>query len=235
MLGVWLALTLGFAIVSFGGVHAPTRAALHGLLAVGFVLCVWQHDRLLAEAGRVVDLGRFALAAAAVMALGLLPLPGVLLRVLQPGTAAAAPGRAHTLSWSVVDTLDALTLLGLGGGMLVLVGVWAATRPRRGVVETAALVGTVAIVVTASVHALGGFTSLFGVAETWVRPPKRFFAPFLNDNHTASILLATWPLWLDQGLDPARPGATRAAALVLTVTLIGLFVATASLGASLAA
>ncbi|MEO0602119.1 MAG: O-antigen ligase family protein, partial [Myxococcota bacterium] len=222
-------------MLSFGGVHAPTRAALHGLLAMGCMLCLWQHDRLLAGVGRVVELGRLVLAAAAVMAVGLLPLPGVLLRVLQPGTAAAAPGRIHTLTWSVVDTLDALTLLGLGGGMVVVVGVWAATRPRRGIVELAALVGTVVVVVVASVHALGGLTSLFGVAETWVRPPKRFFAPFLNDNHTASILLATWPLWLDQALDPARSGVTRAGALVLTVALVGLFVATASLGASLAA
>lgn len=230
-----MALTLGLAVLSFGGVHAPARAVLHGMLAVGLVIAVAQPVETLERAGRVEALGRWLAIALGVMGLGLVPLPSVLMEWVQPGTAAAAPDRLHPLTWTVPATVGALTTWGLVAGAVVTTGIWAAWQPRRSTVERAATAATVVVVITAIGHAAGGLTSLYGIVETWVQPPDRFFAPFLNDNHLASILLLTWPLWLDRLCDPRSSGAQRAVALVLAVAQAGLFVATGSLGASVVA
>ncbi len=205
------------------------------MLVVGMALALWQHDAVFAEGGRLRGLFVVGAAALVVAGLGLLPVPAFVLAVVQPGTAAAAAGHAHTLTWSVPDTVDALAMIGLAGGTAIVAGVWAATLPSRRVLEVAAVVGTGLVVSTAVLHACFGLTSLFGVAETWVTPPKRFFAPFLNNNHTASWLLLTWPLWVDRLLDAERERSHRWLAAIALVVSGGLLVATGSRGALLAA
>ena len=208
---------------------------IHGLLAAGLGLCVWQHDRQLQDAGRVVQLMGVVGLFAGAMGVGLFPVPGAVLRWLQPGTAAAAPERWHTLSWSAPDSLDALTLAGIAAGALVVAGVWGASQPRHRTVERAVTIGTLIVAGTAVLHATTGATSLFGIVETWIRPPDRFFAPFLNENHLASILLLSWPLWLDQLLDPEAGGHRRTVAGCFVGVVSGLFAWTGSLGAAAAA
>ncbi|MEN0063756.1 MAG: O-antigen ligase family protein [Myxococcota bacterium] len=226
-----MTLGLGVAVMGFGGVHPPTRALLHGLLVVATGLAVAQPDIVLGRSGRVVELGFVWAGATLVMAGGLVPLPGFVLAWVQPGTAAAAPDRWHTLSWSAASTLDAITWMGLIGGAMVLTGVWAASRSRRHPLDPIALAATVVVVGTALFHATVGLTTLYGFVDTWVRPPNRFFAPFLNDNHLASLLLLSWPLLVDGTVDAAAPPMRRLATLGLGLASVTLFVWTGSLGA----
>src|SRR5262245_14173305 len=84
VLGASLAVTFGVTAVAFGGVHAPTRAATHALLALSLVLAASLPSSILVRCGRLTPLivaSSFLLAA---VCAGFVPFPSFLGRLLVP-------------------------------------------------------------------------------------------------------------------------------------------------------
>lgn len=219
-----MTVTLGWAFVSFGGVHHGSRAALHLLLGGGLGLAMALPTSTLSRAGSVLPLARSAALLLGAVGVGLLILPRPVLRWIAPGTVEASPDRSwSTLSLDPAATLGELSHLLLVVGIAVLVAVWSVARWRRHRIEQALIGGGIVVASVATLHAATGATALFGVVDTWVTPPDRFFAPFLDDNHLAASLLMPLPLLLAHALSGGSlSGRITAGAGVLgSVGLIG--------------
>ena len=228
-LGPWLGVWFAIAFLAFGGVHASTRAVLHGMAAVACVLALGVPDALLQRAGAS---WRFALAGGLMLAavgVGLVPVPATVLAVVAPGAPPAEGWRS--LSQSIPHTVGEIAHLLLLYGAGLLAALYAQVAPRRSVVRQVGLVGAAGLLVVATVHAGTGTSQLFGVVPTWITPPKRFFAPFLNPNHLASALLLLWPMLGYVALNPSQSVLRRGIAGALTVGAVVTMIAAGSRGA----
>lgn len=231
VLGIGVVALLALAFVSLGGVHHGSRAALHGLLAVVLGVAAGLPRSTLSRAGSVLRLAQGSALLLGAVAAGLLLLPRAVLGWVAPGTAAAFPERSwSTLSLDPAATLGELCHLLLVVGTAVAVAAWSVARWRRHRIEQALIVGGVLVASVALLHAATGATALFGVIDTWVTPPDRFFAPFLNDNHLAASLLLPLPLLL-AGAATAEVTSTRIASAGTALGFVGLIAWTGSAGA----
>ena len=136
-------------------------------------------------------------------------------------------------SWTL--GLSEITHILLIVGMGLVVASWAVLRGRRTPLERAITVGAGMLVVVSALHAATGATALFGFWDTWITPPQRFFAPFLNGNHLAAALLLAWPVLLGQAFRPDRLRSDRLAALALALAALAVVAWTGSTGGLVAA
>ncbi len=204
---------------------------LHGMLAIAALLAATLPASTLERSGAVAPLARGGALLLGAVALGLAIVPRPILAWVAPGTAAAFPHRGwSTLTLSATSTLEELSHLLLVVGMAIVVSIWSIARWRRRSIEGAVLIGAVAVAAVATLHAATGATALFGVFDTWVTPPDRFFAPFLNDNHLAASLLIPLPLLLGWSASD-RVISVRIASGLLLLSFVGLIAWTGSAGA----
>jgi tetratricopeptide (TPR) repeat protein len=199
-------------------------------------------DGSLKRAGAI----RRLLLAGAVMlgavAVGLLPVPSGVLMWASPGLHAAYP---HA-GWSWLSLAPEQTFAALLTGTLALTvaattALWSAQRGGRSGAAFATVFGVAVLCVVASLHVALGLDSLFGFIPL-THPLERFFAPLVNPNHLASVLLILLPVTLGEAVQHRDEnyglfagavtiaGGLLFAALasggaVLAVLLVGLYVA----------
>jgi O-antigen ligase/tetratricopeptide (TPR) repeat protein len=235
-LGAGLVVVVGSALLSFGGVHLPTRALLHVGCAFLLVAAATLPDSALGRAGVVWRLTIAGVAVLAAVAVGLVPLPSAVLGFVAPGIVAARPDAAWaTLSLDPERTVGFLCQVLLPVTIALVTAVWGVSRWRRRDAETAVLGFGAALVAIAAWHAGTGTTVLFGTVDTWIAPPARFFAPFLNANHLAATLLLPLPVAVGVATRSGSRTGVRVAAGALAVAICVVIVWTRSMGGVAAA
>jgi tetratricopeptide (TPR) repeat protein len=235
-LGLWLLAVVTFSWLAMGGVHHGTRAGLHLALALGFGIAAGLADRSLAYTGRMLPLAWAGGALLAACAVGLLPLPRAALAVVAPGTLSARPDAAWwTLSLDPEATVGELCDLALPLGAMVLAGAWGAAWWRRPGIERAVRTGLLLVAGVALAHALTGQTLLFGLIPTSLQPGQRFFAPFIDPNHTGTAVALLLPSAAAVALDPGAQPRSRLLWGAATAVAIGGIVWIRSSGALAAA
>ena len=233
-MGALLCATLVASILPFGGAWGGTppllQLAVGGLLALAATL---PPDRLTAAGalkGWLAGCGAFALA----VALGLLPVPMMVISLIAPGSASDA-------GWTFASTAPEATSLALGrwlavAGFGAAVIAWSGSRHRRHEVERAGVALAGFFAVFATLHLAAGTRSLLGMVPTSLVAGRPFFAPFVDPNHFGAFGLALLPLVAGEALDHlrGRGGASAMWRAGVTVLLAVLVLATASAGVALA-
>ncbi|MFZ5481085.1 MAG: hypothetical protein ACOZNI_30265, partial [Myxococcota bacterium] len=209
LLGVWLLGTIGVAFVMLGSLRPGEQVVLHALVAIGALGACVLPDGRLENAGVVARVGLAGAILAGATALGLLPVPRQLAAVLAPGRLAALPDAAWlSLGTDTRAIGGELATLSLVVGFGALVATYGAARFRRGEVEVAVTGATGLFAASALSHAATDATAMLGVfAPETVRTP--FFAPLVNRDHAASVLLLGGPVALGVALDPTRDRGVR--------------------------
>lgn len=222
-LGWWLALVLIGVLGGFAGVNPVARVVGHLGLACAMVVCVFLPVDTLARRGggalRWVAAGACLLAA---MAVGLLPMPASVGRLLSPGWTEDRGAVAWDwLSLEPEATVTALSGTLLPLGMAFATAIWAAARVRRTPMEIALVTGAGLIAVVAAAHVGAGAHELFG---TWPSnlQDRPFFAPFVNANHFGAALLLAYPHLLQGAL--VRDGIERFGYAIGTVAVLAVTV-----------
>jgi O-antigen ligase/tetratricopeptide (TPR) repeat protein len=226
----------GLSIFAIGG--RPRWAQLLVALAVAGALVPLVTSRRVL--GRLSPLVALAALAGLFTALQLVPLPHVLLSVLDPvgvglrddGAALAGMSPGHTITLDVPGTLDALiffvTLLGLA---IVALRTSASENGRYRIVAlVAALCGGCAIV--AAIHRMFGIYDLYGVYTETNGPP--LLGPLVNSNQLACLLAVGAVLSLGLVMHRRQRPAMRAAWLVCGLGCAVACLTTLSRGGALA-
>lgn len=233
-LGLSLLLTLGVAFLFLGGVGSDVQVLLHLMVAGAAALALALPDRKLGSAGVALKgvFGGAVLLSA--LALGLIPIPRGVASFVAPGLLAARPDAA----WSTLATDGSrvpgeLATLALVVGFGALVAVWGAARRRRSEAELAIIVATGLVAVSAGLHAWFGATTVLGLVTPAFRSIP-FFAPFVNGNHAASVMLLGGPVAVGVLSDGEQGVPRRTTAAVVAVVALLVLVWTGSNGAMLA-
>jgi tetratricopeptide (TPR) repeat protein len=235
-IGVVLVGILVLSWLALAGVHHGTRAVLHASLAAALLAIGLLPDRSLKHGGVVLPAAQGAGALLLACAAGLMVLPAALRSVLAPGTVLARPYHSlWTLSLDPEATIGELCDLLLPIGMLIATCAWGAAWWRRSGFERGMRVALVAVASVGALHALSGSAELFGVVETSLEPPVRFYAPFINPNHFGSALVLLLPAALAVVFDTDALPTERAAWLLVSALAGGLLAVVASSGAWVAA
>jgi tetratricopeptide (TPR) repeat protein len=235
-IGVVLVGILVLAWLALAGVHHGTRAVLHAALAAALLAIGLLPDRFLKHGGVVLPAAQGAGALLLACAAGLLVLPAALRAWLAPGTVEARPHHMMwTLSLDPEATLGELCDLLLPVGMLIATCAWGAAWWRRSGFERGMRIALVVVGCVGALHALSGSAELFGIVETSLTPPVRFYAPFINPNHFGSALVLLLPAALAVVFDDQALPTERAAWLVASVLAGGLLAVVGSSGAWVAA
>lgn len=235
ILGAWLLLTLGVGFLFLGGVRPGVQAGLHLLVAVGCLIAMALPARKLELAGvtlRWVAAGTLLLGA---LALGLLPVPPSVAAWVAPGTLVARPGAGWTslaTRWASVPAELATASLTIGFGTVA--ATWAASRHRRAEIEIAVTLVTGLLAVSALAHGLLGATAMLGLV-TPVTLPVPFFAPFVNPDHAAAMMVLGGPVAVGVLVSDDHPPLVRGAAGAVVLAGIAVIVWGGSTGAALAA
>ena len=213
--------------------HSWQLAIAHALAAVALVMAIRLPDKSLRRAGAMQQLffaGTVMLGAAAI---GLLPMPSAVLQWVSPGVHDAFPdARWSSLSLSPERTFAALLTGSLALTIATTTGLWSAQRGGRSGSAFAAVIGVAVVCAVATLHVALGLQTLFGVIPL-THPPARFFAPLVNPNHLASVLLLLLPVTLGEAVQH-REESYGLFAGVVTIAGGLLFAGLASGGAVLA-
>ena len=236
MLGTGAALLITTALLAFGGVHPPTRTVLHVGCALLLLAAASLPDATLARTGVLWRIAGAGACLQFALLVGLVPLPAALLRIVAPGIVAARPDAAWaTLSLVPERTIVLAAEILLPIATALVVAAWGASRWRRRECERAVLGFGTGVALLAVVHAATGTTSLLGIVDTWIEPPARFFAPFLNPNHLAAALLLPLPAAIGVAVRAGVAPSLRLAAAALAMLMLGTIVWTRSIGGMAAA
>lgn len=234
LLGAGLILTLLVAFFFLGSVHPLPQALVHVLVGAGAFLAMGLSHRRLAQAGIVLRYGQASLVLLGGLALGLLWLPAPLAQLLAPGRVLARPGFDWvSLSFNPSDVVGEMATFTLVLGFGALVATWGAGSHQRPRVEEAlvALAGLLATCML--VHAGVGAESVLGLLKPRTLE-GRFFAPLVNPNHGASVMLVGGLVALGGALDVLRPLWYRLCALGVAALSAAVIVWSGSRGAALA-
>ncbi len=235
-MAVGLAAVPAVGLALAGSTRAWQLAVLHVLLAATLLLISRHSDRTLAYGGRALQLGLALVPLVAAVAIGLLPLPMAVVRLVAPGIAAAHPDASwHTLSMSPAGTVSELAWWLLVVGYAVAVGVWGGRGRKAVKAENALFIGVLSFMAFAAVHLWTGADAILGVLPV-KDPPSLFFAPFVNANFFGTVLLLAFPLALGEAIRARGEGGNAAMTpyAVLTVLLLCFMVALGSFSTLLA-
>lgn len=235
-LGLWLVATICVAFVFLGGVSAGVQSVLHLMVAGGAALALALPDRKLALAGATRTWAVSAALLLLALAAGLLPVPRAMAAWVAPGYRTAPADRLLTLATEPSRTSSELASLVLVLGFGTVVVVWGATRHRRNEAEVAIVLGTGAVALSAGLHAWLGARAMFGlIAPETLAAPAAFFAPFVNPNHAASVMVLGGPVAIGVMLDPEQGGPRRMVSALVGAGALVILVSSGSAGAGLAA
>ncbi len=234
----WLGRAIATAVLTtlllLGSVHSWQLAIAHALAAVAVVMAIRLPDESLNRSGAIQRLLLAGTVMLGAVTIGLLPMPSVLLQWFSPGLHDAFPDAGWSwLSMAPEQTIAALLTGTLALTITTTTGLWAAQRGGRSGAAFAAVIGVAVVSVVAALHVALGLDTLFGVIPL-THPPERFFAPLVNPNHLASVLLVLLPVTLGEAVQHRDEGYGVFAG---AVTIAGglLFAGLASGGAALAA
>jgi len=167
---------------------------------------------------------------ALVMCLQLVPLPPGLLGWISPGLVLARePSGWIPASLVPAETLEALLVWCAAATYAVLVAVWWSVEESRDT-RRALVRAALGAALFSGAHAALDADAVLGFITPRNDPPT-FFAPFVNPNHAASLLLLLLPLTVGAVFDSRR----RPAAVVVALTTVAFFLWVGSTGATMAA
>ena len=234
LLGCWLLGTLALAFLFLGSVSPDAQIGLHLLVACGAAIALFIPDRKLESAGLVL---RWAIAGSlplAALAVGLLPVPRAVATWVAPGLLSAHPDAAWmTLATNASRVPGEISTLTLVLGFGALVGVWGASRYRRDEAEAALTIGTGVLALSALLHAASGATTVLGIVVP-AHAGAPFYAPLVNRDHAAAIMLLGGPIAAGMALHREHSGWTRAGAALVAAAAVAVIAAVQSSGAAVA-
>lgn len=238
----WIIALSGLAAIAasvllIGGVLRWTQAIVALLVAVAIGTSALSRRAF----GRKPPLVAFLIAAAALTALQLVPLPAGIASVLVPTTEALRSDGAELVGVSPwrAATADASASLGQLIYFLILLGIAvlalrmaASERGRyRILAAVTVLCGLVALI--AGVHRLFGMSALYGIYEPTYAEPQ-LVAPLLNGNSLACLMGVGAMLGIGLAAHRKQPSWLRALWLVHVVACSLVVVVTVSRGGTLA-
>lgn len=235
ILGAWLLLTLAAGFLFLGGVRPGVQAGLHLLVAVGCLLAMALPARKLELAGVTLPFVGAGAVLLGALAMGLLPVPASVAALVAPGTVLARPGA----SWIPLATRSASVTLELATWSLTIgfgavAATWAASRHRRAEIELAITLVTGLLAVSALAHGLLGATAMLGFV-TPLTVPTPFFAPFVNPDHAAAMMVLGGPVAVGVALSDDHPPLIRGIAGAVVLAGVAVIIWGGSTGAALAA
>lgn len=195
-----------------GGTLASARALGALFVAASLAVLARSSDDRLQRASHVAPLAVVAALLALATVASLLPLPRALLEILAPGTAEARP---HDAWWTAAlrpaGPLDALARLALVAGAGLAAAVGLAARRRTVDLAAPARVALGVWLAFGLLHVASGSDRIAGVVthQSDVAP---FFAPMVNANHWATVVLLLLP---SATLSAGRAGPSALPSLLL--------------------
>lgn len=211
--------------IAFGAVHDGVRAATHLVLGLTLLLAALGP----VERARIGPWVWVSACAAMAFAPAFLYVPQLVGTLLSSDFAVARTGGGFLAERpSLALSTYAHVLLGTGLGALVACWSVLHVRPER--VWRTLRVLSLALLVVALGHALGGQRALFGLFAPVEVGNRAFFAPFINPNHFASVAVLAFAFWAELAIRSPDWGLRLAHALV-ALGFVAAIVLTGSVGA----
>ena len=198
------------ALLPLGGAMPEAAPLSQACIGLACVFGALRSDQELSQLGYTHRWTWAWLALLAACAVGLIPLPGWVLRGIAPGSVGAADGWRWATQDGEATATAVFRLIGLlGFGLAVLA--WTGTGRKRHAFEHAAQALAAVLLLTAGLHVVARARALFGVVPTSLAAGRPFFAPFVNANHFGALGVLLLPVIVGKALDHLRPEPSAAA------------------------